>query len=104
VSRNITKKVRAIWDVIELAERIGQDSPDAAVRFMDAVEDSLKFLLRFPEMAAVWEPARPHYEGMRVWPVSGFPHHLIFYRPVADGIEVIRVCHSSRNLDRLFSQ
>jgi toxin ParE1/3/4 len=96
--------VKAIWDVIDLAEHIGQNSPDAALRFMAAVEDSLKLLLQFPEIAPAWETGNPRYQGMRVWPVSGFPHHLMFYRPVSDGIEVIRVSHSSRNLERLFSE
>jgi toxin ParE1/3/4 len=33
-----------------------------------------------------------------MWRVRRFDKHLIFYRPVADGIEVIRVLHASRDL------
>ena len=33
-----------------------------------------------------------------MWRVQRFDQHLIFYRPVAEGIEVIRVLHSSRDL------
>jgi plasmid stabilization system protein ParE len=34
-------------------------------------------------------------------PVRGFPSRLIFYLPLPDGIEVIRVLHAKRNIRRL---
>lgn len=37
-------------------------------------------------------------EGLRMLRVRGFARHLIFYREIAHGIEVIRVLHSSRDL------
>jgi toxin ParE1/3/4 len=102
MTRKIFRKTKAIWDVIKLAEYIGQDSPAAALRFMASVEESLKFLLDHPEIAGIWETSNPRYEGMRVWRITGFPHHLIFYRAVPEGIDVFRICHSSRDLDNLF--
>jgi toxin ParE1/3/4 len=39
--------------------------------------------------------------GLRMWPVEGFPSHLIFYLPQEDGIEVIRVLHGARELRRI---
>jgi toxin ParE1/3/4 len=33
-----------------------------------------------------------------MWRVRGFAKHLIFYRPIEDGIEVIRILHASRDL------
>ena len=33
-----------------------------------------------------------------MWQVRGFEKHLIFYRPIKDGIEIIRVLHASRDL------
>ena len=35
---------------------------------------------------------------MTPWRLRGFEKHLIFYRPIKDGIEVIRVLHASRDL------
>jgi plasmid stabilization system protein ParE len=38
-----------------------------------------------------------------MWRVSGFPNHLIFYRPLeGGGIEVIRVLHAKRDIEALF--
>lgn len=39
---------------------------------------------------------------MRVWPIRRFPNHLIFYRPIDGGIEVIRVLHGAQDLDAIF--
>jgi len=53
-------------------------------------------LLKLPEIGAPRHYGR--IEGLRMWRVRRFDKHLIFYRPVANGIEVIRVLHSSRDL------
>jgi toxin ParE1/3/4 len=39
---------------------------------------------------------------MRVWPVKGFENHLIFFRPIDGGIEVIRVLHAARDIESVF--
>jgi len=44
----------------------------------------------------------PALVGVRMWPVAGFPNHLIFYRPFGSGIEVIRVLHAKRGIESLF--
>jgi toxin ParE1/3/4 len=41
---------------------------------------------------------------MRMFRVKDFPKHLVFYRPIEGGIEVIRVLHASRNLAALFEE
>jgi len=35
---------------------------------------------------------------MRLFTISGFDKMLVLYRPVENGIEVLRVIHGSRNL------
>ena len=54
-----------------------------------------------PASASGGQTANPRLEGLRVWRIQGFEKHLIFYRPVADGIEIVRVLHGARDLDRL---
>jgi toxin ParE1/3/4 len=41
-------------------------------------------------------------EGMRCSRVKRFRSFLIFYRPIAGGIEVIRVLHAARNIRAFF--
>jgi len=42
--------------------------------------------------------------GSRVFPVRGFGKHLVFYRPVEDGIEILRVIHGARDIEALFEE
>jgi hypothetical protein len=37
-----------------------------------------------------------------MWKVKGYENYLVFYAVSKDTIEVIRVLHSSRNIEELF--
>ena len=39
---------------------------------------------------------------MRMRPVRGFEKYLNFYMPRADGIEIVRILHSARDIESLF--
>lgn len=56
-----------------------------------------------PEMGGRYESDNIELAGMRVFPVSRFRNYLIFYQPTALGIEVIRVLHGARDIDRILS-
>jgi len=95
-------RAQADRDLDELAEFIGRDSPSAAYGLLDAAVETFEHLVETPEMGSPRDFARKGMEGIRVWPVRGYPNHLIFYRVSADAVEVIRVAHGARDLDRLF--
>ncbi len=50
------------------------------------------------------ESRNPRLHGLRIWRVEGFENHLIFYRPADDGIEIVRVLHGARDIDRIFAE
>jgi len=79
-------------------------APDAAERFVVALEDTLKLLAKNPELGARREFARPELSGMRSFPVKSFEKHLVFYRPINAGIEVLRVMHGARDFGALFDE
>jgi toxin ParE1/3/4 len=70
-------------------------------RFLVAAHDTFGLLATQPEMG--WNPKlqNPEVRGLRVFRVTGFERILILYRPLERGIEVLRVVHGSRNLQRL---
>jgi toxin ParE1/3/4 len=47
---------------------------------------------------------REELTGMRRWPVKGFEKILLFYFPLPDGLDLVRVVHGSRDLTRLFDE
>ena len=54
-----------------------------------------------PEAGYRFFVRRPELQGMRRFPVSeGFEKILLFYFPLADGIELVRVVHGNRDLER----
>jgi len=80
---------------------IARDSLDAAVRFLVAARQDARKLSDMPGMGPSREFRRAELKGVRFWPISGFRNFLIFYRPLSDGIEVLRVIHGARNVDRV---
>ncbi len=80
---------------------IGEDSLPAADRFLRAAADTFVRLAEMPGMGHTYAQRAAGSDAFRVWPVKGFENWLIFYRPTAGGIEVIRILHGARDLDRL---
>lgn len=54
-------------------------------------------------LALATRPTDPLFEGVRVFPVSRFKKYLVFYRPIQDGIEVLRVLHGARDIKGLLA-
>jgi len=58
-----------------------------------------------PEAGYQFFVRRPELQGMRRFPVSdGFESILLFYFPLVDGIELVRVVHGKSDLERLLMQ
>lgn len=98
MSRKLTRHHQALVDVEESAVFIGADNLSAALRFLDAVEETMQLLLEKPELGVVRVFRRQELAGIRSFSVKGFDKHLIFYRPLESGIEVLRVIHGARDL------
>ena len=78
---------------------------EVADRFLKAADDSLRQLAHQPESGTLLLVRKPELEGIRRVPVSGpFEAMLLFYFPLPDGIDLVRVVHGSRDLERLFSE
>ena len=54
-----------------------------------------------PKMGAPLGLDELPYEDIRRWHIDGFKSLIVLYRELADGIEVIRVLHSSRDIPAL---
>jgi len=91
-------------DLAEIAAYYGEESVELELRFIDAVEVAFGKLLQMPEIGARREYFHPRIHGLRVWPIPEFPKILVFYRPSATGVEVVRVLHSARDIAALFSK
>ena len=90
-------------DLEEQRDYLETQNPVVADRYLESVEQTLEQLSRFPLMGRQRDYDHPRLSGMRMRPVRGFEKYLIFYLPGADGIEVVRVLHSARDIERIFA-
>lgn len=79
-------------------------SLETALRFYDAVASTFAELAQMPHLGEQRASPDVRFANIRVWRVNGFPNHLIFYRPTGDGIEVVRVLHSARDVNTILAK
>jgi toxin ParE1/3/4 len=91
-------------DLDDQAAYLAQEaSLETALRFYDAASVTFGKLARMPGIGQQRESPNPRLAGLRVWRVEGFEKHLIFYRPVNEGIEIVRVLHGARDIDSILA-
>ncbi len=88
---------QARQDIDETLIFIAADNIDAAAAFNDRLDDAFSMLGDNPTAGRERSELN---EGLRSFPVGS---HLIFYRIWAKKITIVRVLHSARDLDELFS-
>lgn len=72
---------------------------------LEAAADSASLLAAQPEAGYRFFVRRPELQGMRRFPLpDGFEKVLLFYFPLKTGIDLVRVVHGSRDLDRLLME
>jgi toxin ParE1/3/4 len=100
----VFQRRQAVTDLVQIAFHITLENEAAAARFLDAADETFQQLLRSPELGATGEFRARHLKGIRRWRVNGFESFLVFYRPVDDGIEIVRVLHGARDIESLFNK
>jgi toxin ParE1/3/4 len=93
---NIVKRPLAETDLEDIWWYIAQDNPEAADRFLDKIEEGCRKLAQFPQMGLSRDEL---YPGLRSFPLGNY---LIFYLPMADGIEIVRVLSGRMDVEAFF--
>jgi toxin ParE1/3/4 len=86
----IVVRPQADDDLFEIAAYIARDNRTAAERLIDALESKFTLLAISPRLGRLRPELAP---GLRSLP---FRNYVIFYQPLQDGIEVVRVLHGKR--------
>lgn len=93
----------AAADLDKIHAWISVASPRAADRVLESTCATIRRLAENPGLGHPGKFRRPRLTGLRAKQVDKFRDYLIFYRPVQDGIEIVRVLCGSRNLEAIFS-
>ena len=83
-------------DLDEIWFYIGRDNPDAADKLIRAIVSRFATLGSMPLMGRQREELSP---GLRSFPVG---RYVIFYRPMENGVEIVRVLDGARDFPPLF--
>lgn len=98
-----TIKPRADCDIDDYADYLARNaSLDVAVRFLAAANETFSLLAIQPNMGWHARLRTPALGTLRMFRVSGFERMLILYRPLEDGVDILRLVHGSRKLLALF--
>jgi toxin ParE1/3/4 len=92
----IVKRPQAQSDLAEIWDYIADDSEAEADAFVDTIDQKLEVLAARPLAGRVRDELA---EGVRSFPVG---RYIIFYRPLPQGVEIVRVLHGARDLDAIF--
>lgn len=98
----IVMRPRAERDIDEQCLYFSEESIELAIRFHDQCERTIRNLADNPDVGIHCEFNNPDLQDIRWKKIGRFRNHLVFYRPIDDGIEVIRVLQATRDFTRLF--
>lgn len=92
----VLRTSQANLDLVEIALRIAKENPTAAERWLNSIDKKCQMLAQMPDLGRRRSDLAPELRGL---PVGSY---VIFYRPIPDGIQIIRVLHGARDIPPLF--
>lgn len=92
----IIKSPRAKSDLVEIWDYIAEDSEARADAFIDRIDKKFRTLAQRPGMGRLRDELAV---DLRSFPVG---RYVIFYRPLSNGVNIVRVLHSARDLNTDF--
>ena len=92
----------ALEDLDNIWLYIAQDNPSAADKVIEAAYRVCQHLAEHPELGVMRHFSEGSLANMRSLVISDFPKYLIFYRTTPTAVEVVRVLHGARDIEKLF--
>lgn len=74
---------------------IHDHNPAAAIRFLDAVDQTVEQLALHPLIGRLRKFRGRDLKNIRSWRVDGFENYLIFYRVTKTRLEILRIKHGA---------
>jgi toxin ParE1/3/4 len=94
----IVKRPRAISDLAQIWDYIADDSEKRADAFLAMVDGKFQTLSQHPAIGRRREELAP---GLRSFPVG---RYVIFYLPLPNGVDIVRVLHGARDIETVFAE
>lgn len=95
---HVLRRPLAAADILDIWSYIAEDSLDEADRWVDRLDEKFSLLATQPLMGRARDEL---LSGLRSFP---FGRYVVFYCATKDGVDVVRVLHSSRDVDLAFGE
>jgi toxin ParE1/3/4 len=82
-------------DAFGYFQYIHQNNPDAALRFLAAIDQTIEGLALQPLKGRLRKFRGRDLKNIRSWRVDGFENYLVFYRFSRQRLEVLRIKHGA---------
>ena len=92
----IARRPQAAADILEIWDFIADDSFLEADRWVDRLDEKLSLWATQP---LIGRPRDELASGLRSMP---FGRYVVYFMPMPDGLDVVRVLHSTRDTDQHF--
>jgi toxin ParE1/3/4 len=57
-----------------------------------------------PGLGSPWESDLERLQEVRYCIVTRFKYHVVFYREIGDAVEIVRLLHASRDLEKCLQE
>jgi toxin ParE1/3/4 len=84
-------------DIAEAIDFYLEESPDLALKFIDALEQACSHIQKHPGTGSPRYAYELDIPGLRSWPLRRFPY-LLFYRESSESIDLWRMLHGQRDI------
>ncbi|MEB3151638.1 MAG: type II toxin-antitoxin system RelE/ParE family toxin [Sphaerospermopsis sp.] len=88
----------AVQDLNEICEFIGQTNTKAATQLFDNIRQKCQLVSSFPNMGKDYSWVASDLRGFMV------NDYILFYYPLENGIEIVRVIYGKRDLKAVFEE
>ncbi len=94
----VTRRPQAVGDILEIFDYIAEDSFVEADRWVDRLDEKLALWATQPMMGRARDELATGIRSL------AFGRYVVFFEPLPDGIDVVRVLHGSRDIDASFDR
>ena len=94
--RTVKVTAAAEEDLKEIWAYVAEHNTEAANKVIKEITVKFAILRDYPHMGREQDRMLVNLRSFAV------KSHIIFYQPIEDGIEILRVLHSSRDIERIF--
>ncbi|MEY2465791.1 MAG: toxin ParE1/3/4 [Verrucomicrobiota bacterium] len=91
-------------DAFGYFQHIYESNPEAALRFLEAIDRTVEGLASQPLKGRARKFRGRDLKNIRSWRVDDFENYLIFYRFIAERLEILRIKHGAMDFPKALRQ